>query len=547
MDWRRSRFPADGSAISANNQHSVLFQDRQTRVDASLTSLLQRLDGENPKFTPRFLGHMTSDVALPALLGHLAVLLHNPNQTSREVSVVSSGIEKEAIAGLLEMVGFCKQEGRGHFTGGGTLANFEALWRALHRLDCTTALGLYLVENKKMSREQFLRSKSRSWSWFESHAASLPPGALDSYNRLTIGYLSFAEIFERISGARYREPVVLAPASRHFSWPKAAALLGLGTAALREIPLDEYGRLSLEKLEEAFSSAREDGRAVGMVVSVSGATGTGTVDPIGKIQDAIEKIASISGEECWHHVDAAYGGYFCSLLKEPGSALSKDVENSLKAIARVNSITLDPHKLGFVPYSCGAFLARDAFHYRSPSFDAPYLLADNDGSWQHTIEGSRAGTGAAATWMANQTIGLSSEGYGRILQRSLLATQGLMLELSRAQKEISLIGPPDLNILCFFLARSADSLSECNRRTLECFRHFQKSPSFSISKTELKLNVHAMQCFQALTPKAIEMDEEKVVCLRVVLMNPFFTSQELNVSYVEEFMTELISVIGRIA
>lgn len=516
------------------------------RMDASLTRLLERLDGENPKFTPRFLGHMTSEIALPALLGHLAVLLHNPNQTSREVSVVSSGIEEEAIGGLLEMVGFSSRDGRGHFTGGGTLANIEALWRALHRLDCTTALGLFLVENNRMTREDFLSVRSRSWSWFEGQMISLPPGSLDAFSRLKLGCVSFAETFQRVSGAPYLEPVVLAPASRHFSWPKAVALLGLGKNALCEIPLDESGRLSLSCLDEAISRARVEGRAVGLVVSVSGATGTGTVDPIGKIQDAIDEITTTSGETYWHHVDAAYGGYFCSLLNGRGGVLSKDVENSLRAIARVNSVTLDPHKLGFVPYSCGAFLARDPFHYRSPSFDAPYLLSDNDGSWQHTIEGSRAGTGAAATWMANQTIGLGTEGYGRILQRGLMATQEMMLALSGARMKISLVGPPDLNILCFFLARSADSLSNCNRRTLECFRQFQESPNFSISKTELKLNVHARQCSQALTAKGIEADENKLVCLRVVLMNPFFSSQELDVSYESEFVAELIAVIDRI-
>lgn len=36
-------------------------------------------------------------------------------------------------------------------------------------------------------------------------------------------------------------------------------------------------------------------------------------------------------------------------------------------------MTIDPHKLGYVPYACGAFLTRDAAAYAVSAFDAPYL------------------------------------------------------------------------------------------------------------------------------------------------------------------------------
>lgn len=508
-----------------------------------MEELLRALDAESPKFTPRFLGHMTSELALPALLGHAAVLLHNPNLTAKEVSVVTSGLEREAIGELISLVGMDAAAGRGHFTSGGTLANIEALWRALHRLDRTTALGLRLLADGILSPGEFLSARARSWDWFDQHARDPRPDSLAPYSFLDLGPHRFAEVYERLAGARFQPPLVLAPASRHFSWPKAVTLLGLGRDSLEEIPLDGHGRLSLPALEEALSRARAANRPVLMAVSVAGGTGTGAVDPAHAVQDILDRHRAATGENVWHHIDAAYGGYFCSLLSsELREALSCDVRLALAGIARADSVTLDPHKLGFVPYSCGAILVRDSQGYRCPEFGAPYLLAENGGAWQNTIEGSRAATGAVATWMACKTI--RREGYARILHRDLLATNQLRQELERAGHEIALAGPADLNVLCFFLAREGESLSSCNLRTLECFQGFQASPNFSVSKTELTLGDYARQACFGLMKKKIVVDDEKIICLRVVLMNPFFSSRETAVRYEEIFVEELLKLVA---
>jgi len=544
--WRRSCFKEDGPAISREDQASPLFRQRQEEVGKRLRELLTDLDRESPKFTPRFLGHMTSELALPALLGHAAVLLHNPNLTSREVSAVTSRLEGEAIADLLSMVGM-PGGGTGHFTSGGTLANVEALWRALHRLDRTLALGLWLVEKGKMSREEFLSVGCRSWDWFEAREKPGEPETLDSFSMLHLGPHVFAEVHRRITGAGFRPPVVLAPASRHFSWPKAVTLLGLGRDSLRDIALDGHGRLSVSDTADALRTAHAERRPVLLIVTVAGGTSSGSVDPVNAIQDLLDGHRALTGEEVWHHVDAAYGGYFCSLLgcREEGG-LSEEVRAALGGIGRACSVTLDPHKLGFVPYSCGAFLARSPLHYRSPAFAAPYLLAGNEGAWQHTIEGSRAATGAVATWMTCKTIGLGAEGYGRILRRDLAAVSALTRELERAKDEVSLAGPADLNVLCFFLARKGSSLRECNERTLRCFAEFQNSPNFSVSKTEFPLESYARHVCFSLMGKSVEVDDGKIVCIRLVLMNPFFSTRETAVRYERLFVDELLEIAARV-
>lgn len=55
-------------------------------------------------------------------------------------------IEDEAIAMLAAMLGFDPTVARGHFTSGGTVANFEGVWRARYRMDHGLALGLWRAE-----------------------------------------------------------------------------------------------------------------------------------------------------------------------------------------------------------------------------------------------------------------------------------------------------------------------------------------------------------------------------------------------------------------
>ena len=111
-----------------------------------LLTLCDALTAETPTFSPRYIAHMKADLSLPGLLGWFAAMLHNPNNSSRDASQVGSVIETEAIAALAGMLGYDPAQAQGHFTSGGTVANFEAVWRARYRLDHWLSLGLYVAE-----------------------------------------------------------------------------------------------------------------------------------------------------------------------------------------------------------------------------------------------------------------------------------------------------------------------------------------------------------------------------------------------------------------
>lgn len=139
------------------------------------------------------------------------------------------------------------------------------------------------------------------------------------------------------------QPVLYASAESHHSFAKAARLCGLGTEALRWIPVDRGLRMDPRALEAAMRDDRDRGRVPFLVVGTAGTTGAGVVDPLPELAAVAER------EGTWFHVDAAWGG---------GAALVPELRPVLAGIERADSITFDAHKLLSVPMGAGLYLTR---------------------------------------------------------------------------------------------------------------------------------------------------------------------------------------------
>jgi len=145
----------------------------------------------------------------------------------------------------------------------------------------------------------------------------------------------------------------------HHSVNKSIIIAGLGEAVIRHLPMDEYYRMNTTELENTIRNDKKAGLRPWMVISSAGTTDTGAVDPISDISE----ITTQNG--MWHHVDAAYGGFF--ILCDEGKKILKGLDTS-------DSITLDPHKGLFLPYGSGAILVKDKQHlYNSHRYTAPYM------------------------------------------------------------------------------------------------------------------------------------------------------------------------------
>lgn len=544
--WRKSLYPEDGSPITKNDQSSHWFKDSVEKLSSAVDELSGLYREETPKFTPRYIGHMVAEITLPALFGHIVNLLHNPNLASQEVSKIGGRLEKEAITAINSMIGFDTSKASGHFTSGGTIANFEAIWRARYRLDHWISLSAFLSLEKKQKIDVFTGAHL-GWEKYEDILKSynISEGDHQKYSYVAQNPWQISRAYEDAFGHAFDGPVILVPGNKHYSWQKGASIFGFGEKSFWGVELDHQGKLCINDLRIKIEAAKLAKRPILMVVSVSGTTELGDIDPVEKVQDLLEEYKEKEGLHIWHHVDAAYGGFFLSLLgdKKREAIFKQEVLNSLRGLKRAESVTMDPHKLGYVPYACGAIVLKDHYAARVSSFKAPYLLqSPNTNTWSSTFEGSRSASGAAATWMTHKVIGLNPSGLGAIIHKGILAKNQLRSQLENI-KDCYVVEPSDTNVLCFLFAKSGELYSETNKRTLDIFEKVKNGTEFAISKTHLGVSEYAL-LIQRFGNKWDGVKNTEDLCLlRVVLMNPFVISENSNINYLEEFVSYLEPLI----
>lgn len=545
FDWRKKNYPNDGAAITESDQMDPEFIARTEEFKLHLIDLLARFQEEVPSFSPRYIGHMVSEISIPALLGHIITLLHNPNNITGEVARVSMQIEREAISDLMVMLGYDPVSGRGHFTSGGTVANIEGLVRARSRMAKWVAAGIYNKEETK-SNKNFIEYAHQGWESYEKLSFNVPDQELKSRHFLHYSPIQVAKKIDRVFNIDYQGPVVLAPQSKHYSWPKGIIMLGLGAESFWPIELDKFGMLSIEDLKKKVELAFSQHRPVLTIVSVAGTTELGDFDPIHKVRDYIDQRRKEDGLEIWHHVDGAYGGFFRTLPEHKDSPASSELFQALGAISSADSITIDPHKLGYVPYASGAFLAKRSNEYYISPFDAPYLRFDYDSNnMPQTLEGSRSAGGAVATWLSSKCIGFNEDGYGQILEQSIRERKLLEKKLSLADKRIRISPHSQTNILCFCIATDKQKISDTNIKTEAMYERFTNSDEvpFFVSKTSLTWKSYREYLDHFVINWQAEIDDSKLTLIRLTLMNPFFGSSDTAIRYDDEFIKELLRII----
>ncbi len=98
------------------------------RAKAVLEEAARRLQDNYPYHHPLYAGQMLKPPHPLARLAYALSLWINPNNHALDGGRASSALEKECIAAIAGMYGW--SGALGHLTGGGTVANLEALWIA---------------------------------------------------------------------------------------------------------------------------------------------------------------------------------------------------------------------------------------------------------------------------------------------------------------------------------------------------------------------------------------------------------------------------------
>jgi glutamate/tyrosine decarboxylase-like PLP-dependent enzyme len=237
------------------------------------------------------------------------------------------------------------------------------------------------------------------------------------------------------------DAAIVSGANAHYTHGRVSAVLG---ARHETVPQDALGRIDLDALAERLERG-----GVGTVVATPGTTALGAVDDVAAIADLCAQ------HRARLHVDAAYGGFFRLLADggEPGVAAAP-----FEAIARADSIVVDPHKHGLQPYGCGCVLFADPGVGRLYAHDSPYTYFTSDALHlgEISLECSRAGAAAAALWTTLRALPLTRTGLGR----HLAAARSAALELAGlldADERTELVLEPELDIVCVRSATDPDA------------------------------------------------------------------------------------------
>ena len=599
--WRRNFHPEDGFTIREREKHSPAYERAIYTLSQELLGLLGELKAGVPFFSPRYIGHMSSDLTMASLIGYFATMLYNPNNVSAEASPVTSRLELEVARQLGEMIGYEPARQWGHLTSGGTVANYEALWVARNVKYLPVALRWAAGEMGESLEVRLPGGESAEigtlglWELLNvdgsaalDAADALRAGAGDPWRAVelmahhSLAGLGYQEFGRRLA-VQFRDAlppgVVLVPSTAHYSWMKICRSLGIGGAQLVHVPVDDRFRMDPDALQETLRALAARRQPVIACVSVIGTTEESAVDRLDLVADIRERVAGELGIAFHLHADAAWGGYAATITRARGGARrtfeealadyapelwpQEGVYNALAALERTDSVTIDPHKLGFIPYPAGAISFRDRRCRELVAVEAPYLFHEggNEASYigRFIFEGSKPGAAAAGVWMSHQVLPLDAGGYGRLVGETARGALLLHRRLRAGDWTPFRLVPlpePDLNIVCFGVGHpELRTLEHTNAFIDAVYRRMSvgeqraaREIDYFVTKTVLRSAEYGRSAVPHV--RALGFTEQDylraggLAVIRCTVMDPFLASRRGNVDHVEGFARGLRAVLA---
>ena len=211
------------------------------------------------------MGHMTS--AIPSFMRALGdvVLALNQNLVKREASRTLTLLERQTLAMMHRLAyGFPAPFYDAHMqedastlgivTSGGTLANITALWIA--RNSCFGPAGAFAgIEEAGVA------------------------AALAHYH--------------------CRDAVIFGSRLMHYSFDKAAGILGFGADNVKAVPVYRQGRISVRDLRRMIADSVSRRQRVMAIVGIAGTTDCGSIDPLAEMADVADEWNTRSPSRRW--------------------------------------------------------------------------------------------------------------------------------------------------------------------------------------------------------------------------------------------------------
>jgi putative pyridoxal-dependent aspartate 1-decarboxylase len=347
--------------------------------------------------SPLSVGHMTGTPHkfYQRLAADIVAL--NQNMVKFEASRALTMLERQVL-GVLHRATFRESEqfyrnyvqdcksALGVFTSGGTLANITALWVARDRaLGCTTHF----------------------------------PG------------ISSEGLCPALLAHGYKSAVIVGSELAHYSFQKAAGVLGLGTHGFVEVPVSAERRIDTDALQHVLDEQDAAGACVLAIVGIGGTTDCGSIDPLSDLANVAEE------RGIFFHVDAAWG--FPLLF-------SRKHARKLEGIERADSVSIDGHKQFHIPVGSSILLFRRPSEAHVIEQTANYMLQDASGDLgKFTMEGSRPC--AVVFWDAALRV-IGSRQYGVLAEESIRKAKHFA-EMIAIRDEFELVLEPQTNIVLY--------------------------------------------------------------------------------------------------
>ncbi len=475
VKFRNRYFPGDPDYVDESIRHSTEFIESSQLLECEFEALVEQLQHSGTFFSMRSIGHMLWDTTMPGVLGYFAALLYNQNNVAAEASPMTTLMEIEAGNDLCKMLGYSIQPsgqallsqesdvttGWGHITCDGSIANLEALWMARNlkfypvsvrsalranpafeklKSFCVTKLnneshpliGLNDWDVLNLPIDEVLNIAERMYNEYHESTGITREAISDAISGYSIQNIGMHEMLKQHLPDIAESPVSICSSTRHYSWPKGAAILGIGANHMLSLKIDLNARMDTRDLIHTLKNCLMNRIPVMSVIAIIGTTEESSVDPLVEILRIRDEFR-LKGMEFAVHCDAAWGGYFRSMLNSPeqnlvssygmlGQAakaslpMSRYVTAQYEVMHLADSITIDPHKSGYIPYPAGGLCYRNSAMRNLVSFTAPvvYHGGVDPTVGVYGVEGSKPGAAAAAVYFSHKVIRPDMSGYGKI-------------------------------------------------------------------------------------------------------------------------------------
>ena len=285
-----------------------------------------------------FYNQLFSGFSATGYLGEVLTAVTNSSMSTFEMSPVVTLMEKELIKKMCSLIGY--ENGFGTFVTGGSNGNLLGMLAAIYQFD------------PNLKEDGIFGSK------------------------VLTGFVS---------------------EESHYSFLKAAQLLGIGTKQIIKVPCDEYGHMNPTALEKCIQDSINSGKQPFFVGGTAGTTVRGTFDPFNKLADICEKY------NLWFHIDASWGG---SVI------ISSKHNHLMNGSERSDSITWCAHKMMGMPLMCTAALFKDPSILKKINTvdGTDYLFHDDPDNiinlGEHSLQCGRR-TDALKLWLSWKYLGNS--------------------------------------------------------------------------------------------------------------------------------------------